>query len=87
MSIYRTIDVDSSITPIINLDAMLTSDFDATADITTEINRGSGSGGTRDYNALIHKPQINSVELIGNKELTDIGIGTLSNSDLENLLQ
>lgn len=34
---------------------------------------GGGSGGTTDYTALTNKPQINSVELTGNKSLTDIG--------------
>lgn len=32
-----------------------------------------GTGGTTDYTALTNKPQINSVELTGNKSLTDIG--------------
>ena len=32
----------------------------------------TGSGGTRDYNKLHYKPQINNVELIGNKVLQDL---------------
>ena len=32
------------------------------------------SGGTYDYNKLIHKPQINDVTLDGNKSLEDLGI-------------
>lgn len=35
---------------------------------------GSGGSGTTDYNNLTNKPQINSVELSGNKSLSDIGI-------------
>lgn len=35
---------------------------------------GGGTGGTTDYTALTNKPQINSVELTGNKTLTDLGI-------------
>lgn len=35
---------------------------------------GGGSGGTSDYNELTNKPQINSVELTGNKTLDDLDI-------------
>ena len=34
----------------------------------------SGGGGTGDYSQLTNKPSINSVELIGNKSLADLGI-------------
>ena len=33
-----------------------------------------GGGGTSNYNSLTHKPQINNVELSGNKTLSDLGI-------------
>ena len=46
---------------------------------------GGGSGGTTDYALLENKPQINSVELLGNKSLTDLGIYIpTKTSDLEN---
>lgn len=46
---------------------------------------GGGSGGTTDYALLENKPQINSVELLGNKSLTDLGIDIpTKTSDLEN---
>lgn len=35
---------------------------------------GGGGGGTSDYSDLSNKPQINSVELSGNKSLSDLGI-------------
>lgn len=35
---------------------------------------GGGGGGTSDYSQLANKPSINSVELNGNKSLTDLGI-------------
>lgn len=38
-----------------------------------QISTGGG-GGTSDYNDLTNKPQINSVELSGNKSLDDLGI-------------
>lgn len=43
----------------------------------------SGSGGTTDYTQLTNKPQINSVELSGNKSLEDLGIPTKT-SELTN---
>ena len=35
---------------------------------------GGGSGGTTDYELLENKPQINGVELVGNKSLSELGI-------------
>lgn len=43
---------------------------------------GGGSGGTTDYTALTNKPQINSVELTGNKSLTDIGAQAITDNTL-----
>lgn len=43
----------------------------------------SGSGGTTDYTQLTNKPQINSIELSGNKSLEDLGIPTKT-SELTN---
>ena len=50
------------------------------------ITNGGGSGGTTDYNDLSNKPQINNVELSGNKSLSDLGITNFSGdySDLSN---
>ena len=38
------------------------------------IKNGGGGGGTSNYNQLSNKPQINDVELTGNKSLHDLGI-------------
>ena len=46
---------------------------------------GGGSGSTTDYALLENKPQINGVELLGNKSLTDLGIDIpTKTSELEN---
>lgn len=47
---------------------------------TSEININAGSS---DYNNLTNKPQINSVELSGNKTLTDLGIQAAGNYALK----
>jgi hypothetical protein len=38
------------------------------------IEQGGGQGGTTNYNLLTNKPKINSVELSGDKSLSDIGV-------------
>ena len=51
-----------------------------TADGT--ISSAGGSGGTTDYTQLTNKPQINSVELTGNKTLIDIGAQAITDNTL-----
>ena len=46
-----------------------------------------GAGGTDDYEKLKNKPQLNGVELLGNKSFTDIGLESISNQELESLLK
>ena len=43
-------------------------------DGTIHASSGGGGGGTTDYTLLSNKPQINSVELNGNKSLSDLGL-------------
>lgn len=47
---------------------------------------GEGGGGTSNYEALRNKPQIESVELTGNKTFDDFGLSNISNMRLEQLL-
>lgn len=48
---------------------------DVYAILKSKINSGGGSGGaTTNYNQLTNKPQINGIELSGNKTLDDLGI-------------
>lgn len=48
------------------------------------------TGGTSNYNYLTNKPQINNIELIGNKTSNDLKLqdqmDALTNMDIENLL-
>lgn len=43
--------------------------------------------GTRDYNRLKNKPSINNNELIGDKTFEQLGLESLTNEDIENLLR
>lgn len=59
-------------------------DYNNPHHVTAE-QTGGGSGGTSDYNQLTNKPQINGVELVGNKTSDDLGIisdsSTILNGD------
>lgn len=48
--------------------------YDGSAAKTINIPTGSGGSGTTDYNDLENKPQINGVELSGNKSGNDVGL-------------
>ena len=70
--------------------ADLTGALNEEPQLTGELNYsvyGSVHGDTYDYvTEIINKPQINAVELVGNKSLSDIGVGSLTNIDIENML-
>jgi len=84
MTEYKIIPVQASLVPNqISVSAVQTTrKINALAKVSTEIKHTT----TADYNVLYNKPQINEVELIGNKSLIEIGIDILTNSDLENML-
>ena len=53
-----------------------------TAELVSSIDLYAGGTGTNNYNDLTNKPQINEVELVGNKSLSDLGIqATISDID------
>lgn len=52
--------------------------------LTGSLNKGLAI--PHDYERLMNKPQIESVELIGNRSLEEIGIDHLSNAELAALL-
>lgn len=41
---------------------------------------------TKDYEELENKPKLNSVELIGNRQLSDVGIDKITNTEIIKLL-
>lgn len=45
------------------------------------------SGGTNNYEVLINKPRIESVELIGNKTFEELGLVELDGDDLIRILK
>lgn len=49
--------------------------------------RGLSSGTNLDYEKLQNKPQIGGQTLIGNKSLHELGLDSLSNLEIEDLLK
>lgn len=47
-----------------------------------EIGVFYNKGGTSDYTMLAHKPMINGVTLIGDKSIEDLGVETLTNTEI-----
>lgn len=50
------------------------------------IGVNSGISGTKDYEKLYNKPRIEDVELIGNKTLPEIGVGRITNFEIESII-
>jgi len=40
-----------------------------------------------DYNSLVNQPKINEVKLIGNRSLEELGLNSITNIELEELLK
>lgn len=43
-------------------------------------------GGTKDYNKLKNHPQINDIELIGNRTFEDLGADSLTNLEIDAII-
>ncbi len=84
MNKYKIIPINASLIPNqVSASAVQTTrKINASASVAAEIKHRIET----DYNLLFNKPQINAVELIGNKTLSEIGINILTNNDLENIL-
>lgn len=80
----QTINVDAMFTDSeITATASVSENIEASASLTTDVTHYSAS----DYNVLDNKPQINTVELVGNKSLPDIGVDSMTNMEIEAILQ
>ena len=45
-----------------------------------------GGGGTMNYNALINHPKIEGHELIGNKTFLELGLGDITQQDIDEII-
>ena len=60
---------------------------DAPMDTSFETIIRVTDSGSSDYNSLINQPKINEVKLIGNRSLEELGLHSITNIELEELLK
>lgn len=84
MSVYRKVSVTATLSSnkISVSPTMSANQIEAPARMVNKIQVNN----TSDYNLLSNKPQIESVELLGNKTFNDLGLSNISNMRLEQLL-
>ena len=80
-----TVEVLESITGSISSEHTVSGSLSKTETISGSITSAPGIL-EKDYNKLINKPQIESVELIGNKTMKQLGVDTLSVQEVEKIL-
>lgn len=84
MSMYRTVTVTAtvsnnriSVTPAVSRNEVF-----ANGDVATKVRVNN----TSNYELLQNKPQIESVELLGNKTFDDLGLSKISNMKIEQII-
>lgn len=84
MSAYRTV----TVTPTLSVNKVQVSPVVSDNNIKTSANMVNRVqvNSTSNYELLTNKPQIESVELLGNKSFNDLGLSNISNMRLEQLL-
>lgn len=74
--------INGDLTPI----SSVSGDIIRSPSIDGSITLGNGTGGSKDYNKMINKPQIESIELTGDKTFEELGLSELDASDILNIL-
>ncbi len=69
--------------------AEITTSFkrDAPMDASFETIIRVTDSGSSDYNSLVNQPKINEVKLIGSRSLEELGLNSITNIELEELLK
>ena len=85
MSTYRTVTVTPTLSDnrVTVSPALSDKQISAAASVVNEIEFNN----TSNYNLLQNKPQIESVELSGNKSFNDLGLSNISNMWIEQLIK
>lgn len=81
-SIDKNENITGNLSPILDIDGNIT----RITSVGGSITYSNGQGNYRDYNYLINKPQIESVELIGDKSFEQLGLSEIDTSDILNIL-
>lgn len=69
-----------------DLDNAVTLDMDIYSDSAIDMEVDREGGGTNDYNALVNKPQIEGVTLKGNRTFRQLGLESMTEQDIDNIL-
>lgn len=85
MSAYRTVTVTPtlSVNKIQASPAVSDNNIKASANMVNQVQVNN----TSNYELLVNKPQIESVELLGNKTFNDLGLSNISNMRIEQILK
>lgn len=79
----------SSIIPVVPLSGGLSGAQELSGNLSAEPTLHGGLSNDiahRSYNDLIDKPSINEVILQGDKSFEELGLGTLSDQDIDNII-
>lgn len=84
MSIYRTVSVTPTLSgnKITVSPAVSDNEINASANVVNKVQVTN----TSNYDLLSNKPQIESVELSGNKTFNDLGLSKISNLKIEQII-
>ena len=85
MALTGTVDILESVSGSISSDNNISGNLSKTENVSGSVSSAPGKV-EKDYNELINKPQIESVELVGNKTMKQLGVDTLSVQDIEKIL-
>lgn len=85
MSVYRTVTVTPTLSPneVTVSPTVSDNEIPASANVVNEVRVNN----TSDYRLLNNKPQIEGVELIGNKTFNGLGLSNISNMQIEQILK
>ena len=84
MSVYRTVTVTAALSDsgISVMPTVSTNEVNATAAVVNKVQVNN----TSNYELLLNKSQIESVELLGNKSFNDLGLSNITNMRIEQIL-
>lgn len=79
-----TVELDGVVSGSLATTQEISGDIAQTQEISGELSTYKGK--TSNYEELINKPRIENCELVGNKTIDQIGVGTASVAEIEKIL-
>lgn len=89
--LINSVELNGEISTKTELTGELTHDVDLVGKVGSTVELSGSiattSDGTRNYDYLYNKPQINSVELVKNKSFEDLGMNEITNTELNEMFR